>query len=392
MDLVACQIDSSLRQLDARVVHCDSDADGCWVVLDDTVLYPEGGGQPCDHGTIGGVAVDRVERGADGQVRHRVAAPLPLGPARVAVDWPRRFDHMQQHSAQHLLTAIAATRFGLPTTSFHLHPERCDVELAGEPLAAADLAALEAAVNQAIADDRPVRARVLDPGEPDHAVRSRGLPADHLGPVRVVEIEGLDLNTCGGTHVARTGLLEAVALIGSEPLRGGHRLHFLAGGRVRRALHAQLDREAALTRLLSTGPSQHSEAVARLLDDQQQARQRERGLLAELALGLGRQLARAPGPLLHLHRDVGDLDFLGAVARAAAAALPTDAAQPLILLTAGAAPGEGVFLLVGPPDRVAACGPQVAAALEGRGGGPKGRYQGRATRLDRLPAALDALR
>jgi misacylated tRNA(Ala) deacylase len=391
MDLAACQMDSTLRRLDARVLRCDHDADGWWAVLDDTVLYPEGGGQPCDFGTIAGVAVDRVERGADGRVRHRVATPLELGPAQVEVDWPRRLDHMQQHSAQHLLTAIANTRFGLPTTSFHLHSERCDVELAGPILSAATLIALEDAVNQAIADDRPVRARVLEPGEPDHAVRSRGLPADHQGPVRVVEIEGLDLNTCGGTHVTRTGLLESVALIGTESLRGGHRLHFLAGGRVRRTLHHMLSREETLTRLLSTGPHQHSAAVARMLDDQQQARHRERDLLAELALGIGQQLAATPGPLLHLHRDVGDLDFLGAVVRSALEALPPGQDQPLIFLTAGPATGEGVFLLVGPAERVAAVGPRVAAALVGRGGGPKGRYQGRATRLDQLPAALEAL-
>lgn len=382
--LVACQSDAYRRRFNTECVACLPAADGAWLVtLADTILYPEGGGQPADTGTISGVPVLHVGKDATGAVVHRAAAPVPLGPVEVVVDWPRRFDHMQQHTAQHLITALAQDRFGWPTTAFHLSAGRSDVELDVGAPGEAQLADLEDAVNAEIRARRDVRSRLVDPGDLDRlGVRTRGLPDGFDGAVRLVEIEGIDLNTCGGTHVASTAELQAVALVGTERLRGGTRLFFLAGERVRRALADAQARERALTRLLSVGPEEQAAAAERLLAEAKDGSKAVRALLGEVAEAAGLALATTRGAVAAWHRADGDLALLGAVARAALEQRP----DLLLLLTAGER--EGVFLLAGPDARVAAAAPAVAEAMEGRGGGKGGRYQGKASRVDRRAAAL----
>ncbi len=260
MSLVACQRDARLRALDCVALSWSPLDDGRYaVILDDTVLYPEGGGQPADHGRINGVAVVDVQRGQSGVV-HTVLGPGAPGPVRVELDWARRFDHMQQHSAQHLLTALAADHLDRPTVAFHLGEETCTIDLLGPPLDEAARARLEDLANAEIRSARPLRVREVDAQTYDRLpVRSRGLPEGHTGPIRLVEIEGLDLNTCGGTHVAHTGELQVVALLRVEALKGGSRLHYLAGDRVRRRLAEALQREAALTALLTAPPDTHAD-------------------------------------------------------------------------------------------------------------------------------------
>ncbi len=360
-----------------RVLACaPAEAAGAgWdVLLADTVLYPEGGGQPDDHGTVGGHPVLALRKDARGVV-HRLAAPVE-GEVTVELDWARRFDHMQQHSGQHLLSAVAQDRFGLPTVAFHLGAERCDVELDGD-VPPDTLAALEAAVNEAIRDDRPVRVREVTVDEmAGLPVRTRGLPEGFAGTVRLVEIDGIDLNTCGGTHVDRTGRLQVIKLLGTERLKRGTRVHFVVGGRVLRLLGETLAREAALTKLLSCAPADHAGAVERSLDGEKRWAKSAKVLSAELAGAIGATLT-PEGDTLRYHRDDADPAFLNAVADAVRARHP----DALCVLTGGTR--EGVFLVAGPEARVAEWGPRVAAALEGRGGGAKGKYQGKAARVDR---------
>ncbi|MEZ4463575.1 MAG: hypothetical protein R3F43_03415 [bacterium] len=213
-------------------------------------------------------------------------------------------------------------------------------------------------------------------------MRFRQLPGEHDGTLRVVEIEGIDRNTCGGTHVANLAELQVVSFIGQENRQGVTRLHWLAGGRALAALAAATEREAALNGLLRCAPDDHAAAVARLL---QQAKDKARDLkaqAADLAGFLGAQLAEGPSPGV-LHRPAGDLAFLNAVARAAHGRRP----DLLLLLTARSEGNAGTFLLAGPPGPVATLGPAIAAALEGTGGGRPGTFQGKAARLDRAASA-----
>lgn len=381
MALLPCQEDAYLRSIEADVLECVPAADGFEVVLSRTALYPEGGGQPSDGGTVGGLPVLALRRREDGAVVHSLPQAV-AGTVAVEVDWERRYDHMQQHTAQHLLTAIALERPGWRTIAFHLGPDRSDIEVDAEDLPGADLRTLEAEVNLRVREARPVRVQIADRERmAELGVRSRRLPEGFEGPLRLVEIEGIDLNTCGGTHLANTAEIQAVKLMGTEHLSRGTRLFFVAGGRLLREMERGLERDRTLTRLLTCGADEHLPAIERLVTERRTLEKAVKELRTERYAAVGRDLARAGGDVVAWHAADADMEALKSIAGAAREARP----DLLVLLTAG--DREGVFLLAGPEDRVARAGPEVARVLEGRGGGRSGVYQGKATRLDLRGAA-----
>ncbi len=380
MKLLTCHADAHRRSLETEVLSCTARGEQHLVELAESVLFPGGGGQPADHGTIGPARVLDAEEDGE-RVLYVVDRPVAAGRAQVTVDWPRRFDHMQQHTAQHLITSIAAAEFGWQTVAFHLNPERSDIVLSTVP-DADGIRRLEARVNAAIREARPVRPRLIDPADMEReGVRSRLLPAGHSGPLRVIEIEGYDLNTCGGTHVSNTAELQAVRFVGLDVQKGTGRLHWLAGGRVLADAREAQARSEALTRLLCRGPAEHVAVAEGLLGEVKDGRRALKALELELAEYLGRALAASEAPTLH--RDTADLGVLGAIAKAAAAVR----GDRLMLLTAGEP--EGVFLLFGPGAGEA--GPAVAEVLGGRGGGRGQRYQGKATANQRRAEAAALL-
>ncbi len=159
-----------------------------------------------------------TSRGATGTVRHVLARPVEPGPVTVRLDWARRFDHMQQHTGQHLLTAVAADRFGWPTTAFHLGERICDVELdvAGRPRPRLSRRSRRPSPRRSgprCRSRRDVSPRTSSPPSP---CAPAACPTGHEGDVRLVEIAGVDLNTCGGTHVRSTAEIEAVKLLGTR--------------------------------------------------------------------------------------------------------------------------------------------------------------------------------
>lgn len=381
MAILTCQRDAYRRSLIADVHEILAVDGGVEVVLEDTVMYPEGGGQPDDHGTLGGHPVLGLRKTAEGRVAHRLAAAPAQASVEITVDWARRFDHMQQHTAQHLISALAADRFDALTTAFHLRDGMCDIDLSRK-LTQPEADALQTAVNDEIRAARPVQ-HTLVAAEDLDSVRTRGLPEGLTGPVRLVEIEGIDLNTCGGTHVANTAELQAVVLLPPLSQKGGCKLRYLAGGRVINGVREAHDREVTLSRSLSCGPAEHATAIRRLQDDSKGAAREKKALLMALSGLRGAELARSGAA--RFHHDEADLGFLRGVGAAASAAAP----ERVFVLTGGPDGQPGVFMLIGPAAAVAATGPQVAAAVSGRGGGAKGRYQGKAQQLDL--AAVDAL-
>ncbi len=376
--------------LEVTVLEVGDDEGRPWAVTDDTLLYPEGGGQPADRGRLGPAAVLDVVRDR-GRIVHRLATPVGLGPARLELDWGRRFDHMQQHTAQHLLTALALSRHGWRTTAFHLGESASDIELDVAAIPDPDLVDLEEAANDVIRRSLTVSARHVDAAElAGGGIRSRGLPSGLEGPLRVVEIEGLDRNTCGGTHVRSTAEIGAVALLGTESLRGGTRLAFVAGDRVRRRLAAHERRNHALRALLGAPDEELAEVVQLKLGQLKEVGRGTRQLLEELADSAARRLAERDERPAAAHFDHRDLGFLQLLGRRLVALEPTAVA----LLTAGAGPG-GVFAVVAGPCSalfdLSTAGAEVATLLDGRGGGARPLYQGKAGRLDRREEALAAL-
>lgn len=377
------------QQLEVEVVAVGEAEGRPWAALDDTILYPEGGGQPADHGHLGEVAVVD-SRTHDGAVRHVLAAPVEVGwRSTLRLDWGRRWDHMQQHTAQHLLSALAADRFGWPTTSFHLLDMVCDIEVEAPDLGTDELEALEEAVNAEIRAARPINGRRVEPGAIDWlGVRSRGLPEGHTGTVRLVEIEGLDLNTCGGTHLANTAEIGSFKLLGCEAKRGGQRLIWLAGDRVRRRLGEHEARNAELRKVLGAGDDELATIAATKLDQLKDALRRQKYLAGQLAEAEAERLAHRGKPRLEAHYDEADAGFLQTLARRFQKLAPGSA----VLLTAKGSSGIFFLLAAGQESScdIPALGRRVAELLEGRGGGKGANFQGKAGSLGRRAEAVAA--
>ena len=307
------------------------------------------------------------------------------------LDWPRRWDHMQQHTGQHVLTAVALRDFNWRTTAFHLGAEWSDIELDAPRLDRADLDRLEEAVAREIHAARPVSYRTAEVGDFERlGVRSRRLPEGFEGTVRLVDIEGLDLNTCGGTHCRSTAEIGLLCRLGTEPMRGGTRVFFVAGDRVRRRMAAHEDRNLQLRSLLDTGDEKLSEVVALRLDREKELARTVRRLSDELADVAAAKLCAGDAPLLDAHWQDRDMAFLQRVGRTIAEAAPERRALlssesedgPIFLAVAGESSGV----------RLEEVGPQIAAVLGGRGGGRDTIFQGKAESLANRDEALRILR
>jgi Ser-tRNA(Ala) deacylase AlaX len=386
MTELVCKKNSTTRAVKARVLECVAVGGKFEVVPDQTVLYPAGGGQPSDCGTIDGITVQALQVRSDGAVVHVLGAPVS-GEVIIAVDWPRRFDYMQQHTAQHIMTALAARHMGWKTIAFHMNPDRSDVEFELDQIAPADLVRLEEMVNDVVISNVPVQISFVSRAEFETMdVRSRLLPEGIDGPIRLVGIDGVDLNTCGGTHVASTGAVQQVKILGIEKLTRGIRVHYAAGTRVRRVLAEMLDRELAISQILTTGPSDFVASVESLKTSSRDLQMQTRALQQRLALMVVERLGEAPGGDLRCvvahHDDDPDSDFLRMVAERFHAVFPERAA----LITGGVT--DGLFMVVGPDSFVAAAGPAAASIMEGRGGGRGGIFQGRAKSLSLWTEAL----
>ncbi len=387
--LPAYERDPYRTELAAEVLETGVEGGRHFAVLSDTIFYPEGGGQPSDRGDLAGVPVLDVGRQGD-VIRHYVERDVPLGPALLRLDWDRRFDHMQQHTGQHLLSALAEDRFRLATTAFHLGERVSDVELAAPTLSPEIRAALEEATATAIRAARPVTPRRVSADEFARLpVRTRGLPEGHSGEIRLVEIAGIDLNTCGGTHLRSTAEIELIALLGTEPIRGGTRLFFAAGGRARRRLAGHEARSATLRRLLGAPDDGLVAAVEERLARLKEAERDRRGREEEDARREAAALLAAPGGVAGASFDGRTPVFLGLLAKNFQPA----AGRKVALLSSSDASGA-YFLLVAGPEAlldVQAAGREIAVLLGGKGGGSGRLFQGKSPSLGALPEALARL-
>ncbi len=332
-------------------------------------------------------AVEKV----DGDIRHYLDSPIEQTAVKVVLDWRRRYDHMQQHTAQHLLSALFLDSYGWPTTSFHLGESRCDIELDAPSIEREALAAIESEFMRHVRAALPVKARRIS-ADAYRAmqVRGRGLPAGHRGSVRLVEIEGIDTTTCGGTHLRSTAEIESIHLGPTERMRGGIRLFWIAGCRVRRRLQDLEDRITEMRSLFETSEEELTATAGSHLASLKTISRELRHRTEELAEARATVLASLPDRTVDAHFDGADGAFLAKVARALVASAPTKTA----LLTASSDGGHFFLVVAGEESGVslAEVGPRVAAAIGGRGGGSKTTFQGKAESLERRTGALEALR
>jgi len=227
--------DSYQREFEARVLSCEPELHGstpAWgVVLDSTALYPTSGGQPHDLGKLGDANVLDVRDDSE-DVVHVVDREVPLGSVAGCVDWARRLDHMQQHTGQHLLSAMFQERYGRPTVSFHLGSDFCTIDLRGPEPTEEILEGAERAANQAISEDRPIAVRYGTAEEFTELGARKEV--QRSGILRAIEIEGADLQPCGGTHVKSTAQIGIILVRRCTKMRQDWRVEFVCGRRAAR--------------------------------------------------------------------------------------------------------------------------------------------------------------
>ena len=377
--------DSYLRDFDADIV--DRADGGRRIYLDRTAFYPASGGQPFDTGTLGGIAVvDVVDEGE--RVAHLLADALAGNRASGAVNWDRRFDHMQQHTGQHLLSAVLDQLFGHATISVHFGSESSTLDLDAPAIDHERIVEAESRANRLVAENRPVEVSFEEPGS------AGGLrkPSEREGTLRIVTIRDLDRSACGGTHVRATGEIGPILLRKAERVKKNVRLEFLCGMRAVRRARADLDLLTRLAGQFSAAPADLPALVEAQRADLKEATAARRELEEELAALTARDLYTAATPdgsgvrSIVVREETGPIDRLRPLARAVTA-------MPRALFVGWTA-DPPALMVAASPDCGLDAGGMLRSALEqvgGRGGGNQRAGQGTAPSASALAEAVAAL-
>jgi alanyl-tRNA synthetase len=299
--------DSFLRTFPATVTDLRKVAgeigEPAWqLALNRTAFYPTSGGQPFDKGRMSAVAqdgavrmvpVEQVEEDDDGTVWHFVREPLAAGThVEGQVDWERRFDHMQQHSGQHLLSAVFWQELQAPTISFHLGESTSTIDLADGPIAQPSLERVERIVNEIIGEDRAVTSGYVSRVEAEAMLAAgqlRKIP-DRQGMIRLIDIADCDKNACGGTHVRSTGQIGGLLVRTVEKVSRGVRIEFVCGLRAVRTARADFTVLRETSALLSTGATELASTAGRLIAEGKSNAKKHQKLREELAVFQAAQL------------------------------------------------------------------------------------------------------
>jgi alanyl-tRNA synthetase len=376
--------DSYLRDFHARVI--DSTEDRLRVYLDRTAFYPTSGGQPFDLGTLGGARVIEVVD-EDDRIGHVLDAPLAAA-AEVQgnIDWPRRFDHMQQHTGQHLLSAVFEDLYSFPTLSFHLGVDSSTIDLGAAALTPDQAARVEERCAEIVAQSRPVMVSYED------AASAAGLRKEsaRTGILRIVSIEGLDRSACGGTHVSSTAETGPILIRKLDKMRGNVRVEFVCGLRAVRQARRDYRLLSEIGRSLSASFDRAPEWISTSSARLKALEKSNQRLAYELAVREGRELHAATSP---------DADGLRRLIQRAPG-LPIDEAMRA-RAQAFTACGKALFLAVSddPPSLLLASSADsglhagdhlkpILASAGGRGGGNPSLAQGSLPSAEALHKSL----
>jgi alanyl-tRNA synthetase len=374
------------------------------IALDRTAFYPTSGGQPFDTGTLTATArsgavlevpISAVAEDHAGEVWHTTQKPLQEGTAvRGIVDASRRRDHMQQHTGQHLLSAILLRDFGAGTVSFHLGDETSTIDLDVDSLDTEQLSQAEHIVNAIIAAAIPISIRTVSSAEAETLLAEgllHKLPP-RTGNIRLIEIPGIDLNACGGTHVATTAGIGPMLLRQTERVRGNLRLAFVCGNRAISAARNDFQMLVAVAQTLSTGTNEIAANIARMEIEAKTSTKDRAALLGSLAeLDAERLAALAPAFVVHRldpQQPASDLAYAKMLASRLIGKLHSNAA----LIIAPELDRASVVLAA--KSSSLDCGTllrNALAAMDGRGGGSKDMAQG-ALPLPRVEELVEHLR
>ncbi len=387
--------DSKCQQFEALILERRETGGGVVVCLDQTAFYPTSGGQPHDTGTLNGIPVLDVWVGEDGRIWHRLAGSPDPGRVTGLIDWERRFDHMQQHSGQHILSAAFLELLQANTVGFHLGAEASTIDLDIPKLSSQAAQQVEDLANQVIWEDHKVTVRTITDDEIP-TVPFRKVP-QVTGHIRVVSIGDFDASACGGTHVGRTGEIGVIKIVSIERYKKGLRVTFLCGQRALRhyqRLHSTVHQVSVK---LSIHPSELAEAVDRLVEDSTRSRRALRKTRKDLTLIEAERLWQESPETGGMRQVVAHWeDFSFEDVRLAATRLRQ---RPHTLVLLAATEGDRLRLVCARSDDLAA--PEASAVLRraatllgGKGGGTAEIAQGGAPATDHaqvLAALQEAL-
>ena len=262
-------LDPYLKEFTANVRGQVPLTEGHAVILDRTCFYATSGGQPNDLGTLNGITVRDVRTERD-ELLHITDQPIAETTVTGKIDWPRRFDHMQQHSGQHILSAAFFNLFHAETSSFHLGETYCSIELNRTNLSLAEIQKAEDLANSVMSSATPVDTFFVDPEKAqEYPLRKQ---SDLQEALRIVKIGDFDLSPCSGTHVRNTGEVQMVFITGAEKLSQTLKVSFLCGNRVARQYHSDLDILKQLSKQLTTSAAMLPESLAKLQEQLKETR------------------------------------------------------------------------------------------------------------------------
>ncbi len=366
--------DCQLREFTARVLDCVQTEKGYEILLDATAFYPEGGGQACDTGTLGPVRVlETRERGE--AVIHLCDGPLTVGQqVKGSIDWESRFDRMQQHTGEHILSGLIHAKYGYHNVGFHMGKDTVEVDFDG-PIDPAGLAELERLANEAVWRDIPLKCWVPSEEElPGVVYRSkRALP----WPVRIVQVPGYDSCACCGVHTASTGQVGIIKVFSCVKFHQGVRIEMLCGRKAYEYLCCLQEQNKQVSQAFSAKPLETGTAAQQVKDQLAQEKFRYTGLWKRYLEAVAQS---APGSRLALQMEK---NLTSSQIRELADALAREAA---IAAVCSGSDEEGYrFCIVSTKEDIRPLGKALLQAFDGRGGGRADAFQGN------LPASREEI-
>ena len=369
--------DSHLRTFAAEVISCEQAEKGFEVILNATAFYPEGGGQACDLGTLGGANVlDVRERGEE--IIHLCDRALEVGAlVQGTIDWDRRFDLMQQHSGEHMVSGVIHRRWGYHNVGFHMGSEVITIDFDGV-IPAEELPSIEAEVNTGIWADLPIRCWY--PDKEELATVGYRTKKQLPWPVRIVEVPEFDKCACCGTHVQRTGEIGLVKLFTSIGCRGGSRMEMACGQRALSLLNQAFDQNRQVSQAFSAQITETGAAARRMNETLEQEKLRCAALQKKIFGFIAERYAGC-GDILHFEENLDSVqirllaDIIAEHCGGRAAVFSGD-------------DGSGyAFAIITRQGDLRPFGKAMTAALNGRGGGKPLFQQGR---VSASQAAIEA--
>ncbi len=357
-----------IKEFEAQVLSCQEGKKGWEITLSATAFYPEGGGQPADTGLLGNVRVTDVHE-KDGQVVHYTDGPLPVGEmVRGVIDWDRRFQHMQEHSGEHLVSGLIHQRFGYDNVGFHMGTDEVTIDFNGV-LEWGDLMAIEEKANGMIWENLEISAVYPEKDELD-AMEYRS-KKELTGAVRIVSIPGGDVCACCGTHVERTGEIGLVKFLSMIHYKGGVRISLLCGKRAVEDYERKRDQVQKISVLLSARPGEISRAVEKLKDEEAKLQEKLVAAYDKLIASEVRDIKEGDGDIFILEPDFEAIQLRHLVNR-----LLEEKKGRTVLALGGAAEGSFLYVLGSRDGDMRQLSRELNGLLNGRGGGSAQMAQG----------------